>query len=769
MIDPVNPDYASTPASPKRPRFGYTPADPCAAPCVSIVTPFYNPGPVFHETARSVLQQSLQQWEWLVVNDASTDPESLSILDGYRDSDSRIRVLDHGINGGPGAARNTGFQAAKAPYVVQLDCDNLLEPTAVEKWLWFLESYPEFSFIKGYSVGFGAYQYLWSKGFRDGDVFLEENVVDATSAIRTAVHRAVGGYDETIREGLEDWDFWLHCASLGYWGGTLPEYLDWYRRRPAHSDRWATWDHSKRQRTFLEGLRQRYPKLWNRGFPEINIRQPSSRDTLPDALPWTNRLKKDRPRLLLVVPWLTFGGADKFNLDLLRQLTRRGWEVTVATTLRGDHPWLPHFAHYTPDIFILHHFLRLVDYPRFLHYLITSRQVDAILISHSELGYLLLPYLRAHFPGVPLVDFCHIEVDEWKNGGYPRMAVDYQELLDLNIVSSEHLKKWMVQHGGDPQRISVCYTNIDPDMWQPDPERRVRVREELDLGNALPVVLYAGRIWAQKQPRVLAHTMRQLCQQPHPFVALVAGDGPDLGWLRSFVRRHGLQSRVHLLGAVSNQRIRDLMAAADIFFLPSQWEGIALSIYEAMACGLAVVGADVGGQRELVTPECGVLLPRSDEQTEARHYAEALADLLRDPTRCREMGQAGRRRVNDHFRLEQMDERMDSLFTEAARLHAVQPRPVPSQSLGRTCAAQAVEYIRLSDVASGLWQERERDTEPGGINSGSVDQRHWRTSAYFAIRRLLLPYYNAALNRDMKWLFSLKERLKEMLLHRGQS
>ncbi len=93
-------------------------------------------------------------------------------------------------------------------------------------------------------------------------------------------------------------------------------------------------------------------------------------DTVPDELPCQNRLRKDKPRLLMIVPWLTTGGADKFNLDLLQQLAGQGWDVTIATTLKGDQSWLPLFARHTPDIFILQHFLRLVDYPRFLRYLI---------------------------------------------------------------------------------------------------------------------------------------------------------------------------------------------------------------------------------------------------------------------------------------------------------------------------------------------------------------------------------------------------------------
>ena len=231
MIDPRAPDFTNTPASPRRPRFGYALTDIDAPPEVTIVTPFYNTGPVFHETASSVLQQSFQQWEWLIINDGSTDAEALLVLEAYRDKDPRIRVIDHSANRGLSASRNTGFGAARSTYVVQLDSDDLLEPTAVEKWYWFLGSYPEFAFCKGYSLGFGAQEYLWKSGFHDGTAFLDKNRVDATSIIRKQVHRVTGGYDEANRAGLEDWDFWLRCASLGYWGGTIPEYLNWYRRR----------------------------------------------------------------------------------------------------------------------------------------------------------------------------------------------------------------------------------------------------------------------------------------------------------------------------------------------------------------------------------------------------------------------------------------------------------------------------------------------------------------------------------------------------------
>jgi glycosyltransferase involved in cell wall biosynthesis len=465
----------------------------------------------------------------------------------------------------------------------------------------------------------------------------------------------------------------------------------------------------------------------------------------------------------MVVDWLTMGGSGKFNLDLLRQLTERGWEVTIATTLSGDHSWAPLFGRYTPDIFILHHFLRLVDYPRFLRYLIQSRQVDAVLISHSELGYLLLPYLRAHFSKVTFVDFCHIEEEHWKNGGYPRLAVEYQESLDLNFVTSEHLKGWMVQRGADTERIRVRYINIDSNKWRSDPGLRSAVRPELGLDDVVPVILYAGRICLQKQPRVFARTMLQLRQQGSSFVALVAGDGPDMEWLRSFIKEHKLSDQIRLLGMVSIERMKQLMSASDIFFLPSQWEGIALSVYEAMACGLPVVGADVGGQRELVAPECGVLIRRSDENTEAQRYVQGLGDLLRDPQCRRAMGQAGRARVSAHFRLEEMGERMVALLEEARDLRSTNPRPQPSLGLARACAAQAVEYIRLYYLADRLWNERYSSSQMGGDHN----RMSWRVRVYLALDRWHKPFYRMFVRRGWPWPYSLTSKIKQVLLRAG--
>jgi glycosyltransferase involved in cell wall biosynthesis len=762
MLDPTAPDFSNTPISPLRPKYCYAPDNFYASPAVSIISPFYNTGPIFRETAQSVLKQSFQQWEWIIVNDDSTDEDSLAILAEYRDRDPRIRIIDQPSNLGPGAARNTAVAAARAEYIVNIDSDDLLEPTAIEKWIWFLTSYPEYAFVKGYSVGFGAQQYLWRNGFHSESAFLETNQTNPNGAIRKSVFQTVGGYDASVRAGFEDWDLWLRSASLKYWGSTIPEFLDWYRRRPNHNDRWADWDTGQRQITFQHSLRQKYAKLWDEGFPHVSPRPHLPCDILPSEMPFANLLVKARPRILLLLPWLTMGGSDKFNLDLIEQLvTRFDYEVSVATTQNGDVSWMPGFEGFTPDVFVLSNFLRLVDYPRFLRYLIQSRQIDTVLISHSYLGYLLLPYLRAYCPNVTFMDYLHIEEEYWKNGGYPRASLNQAHQIDLTVVSSEHLKRWMLHRGAIQTRVEVCTTNVNVDEWKPSQARREELRQTMNIDPATPVVLYAGRLVDQKQPKVFAEVMRDLAGQAHKFTALVAGDGPDRTWLENFLKTNGL-AQVHLLGSVSNKQMHELMIISDIFFLPSQHEGISLAIYEAMSMGLVPVCADVGGQSELVTPECGFLIRH--DATEQHAYVEALISLLQNTGMRQKMGQAARQRVCGHFRLEQMGDQMIELIRRANEAACNAARPNVPQEIGDEIATQVIEQTRLEQLADSLWIERQNILQRG-LTKDTLQPYFWAWTAQ-RLKRTVRPIYYWLVRHGMTWLVPMRERLRGKVLGR---
>lgn len=700
MIDIENPDFANLPCSESRPQFPYRPAEARPEVVVSVITPYYNTDEVFLETARSLFNQSFQEWEWVIVNDGSTDTSSLERLAAVEKSDPRVKVIDQ-PNSGPSAARNAAFRNSSGRFICLLDSDDLLEPAFIEKCVWFLESQPAFGFCNSWSVNFGSEEFLWTTGFERGKDHLKANSGPPLSVIRRAAFEAAGGFDPSIRFGHEDWDFWLALAKAGYWGYTLPEYLEWYRKRKDsrfHQVMSAASTHDD----FEAFIAKKYAGL-DATFPCPQLRQPQPYETVKTGLPFGNRLAKsdnDR-RILFIVPWMVTGGADKVNLDWIEGLIKSGYQVSICATLNARHSWLHNFARLTPDVFILPNFLCLADFPRFLVYLIRSRQIDTVLVTGSTIGYHLLPYLRTNCPGVTFVDLCHVEEPHWLNGGHPRFGVGYQDMLDLNIVTTGHLRDTMISRGGDPARIEVCHSGVDLKLLEEVAERRQHARTTLDLLDDRPVIVYAGRICEQKRPRLFADILREIARRGISFRALVVGDGELRPLLEKLIRQYSLQPSVRMLGTVDHRRWLEILSAAEIFLLPSQYEGISVALLEAMGMKVVPVIAAVGGQSEVMTSDCGFLVPHGPE--EINEYADAISFLINHPERRAAMARAGHARIQRDFDREQTLRRLLSILDYARSLARTHPRQPVTAGLARELAALAVEYARLNGFADSLW------------------------------------------------------------------
>jgi glycosyltransferase involved in cell wall biosynthesis len=183
----------------------------------------------------------------------------------------------------------------------------------------------------------------------------------------------------------------------------------------------------------------------------------------------------------------------------------------------------------------------------------------------------------------------------------------------------------------------------DPARFRPDRAVRRRVRAALGVADRQVAVLAVSRlVWHKGYPELAA----ALPQVPDA-VLLVAGErldsdrGPDM---EALLRQSGLGDRLRLLGYRTD--ISDLMAAADLFVLPSRFEGLPMSVIEAMLCGLPVVAADVRGPAEQVVPEVtGLLVPPGDTPA----LAAALRRLAADAALRERMGAAGRQRAVERY------------------------------------------------------------------------------------------------------------------------
>lgn len=748
MINYLEPDFADLPGRRALPRNYQRSATPREHVDVSIITPYYNTEEFFVETFVSLQAQSLQNWEWVIVDDGSTDPESVKRLADIAAKDGRIKVFRQ-ANAGPGAARNTAFHNSTGRYLCLLDSDDMIEPTYLEKCTWFLDSNPEFAFCNSCSVVFGEQEYLWTTGFERGKAHLQANSGPPISVIRRAAYADCGGFDASIRFGHEDWDFWLAMAKAGHWGYTIREFLQWYRKRG--SGRFEQIMRSGNTNDEFERMLHRKYDGLDKHFPEPCRRYPQPYENIETHSLVTNPLLGNQTgrRIMFIVPWMVTGGADRVNLDLIEGLVCRGHDITVCATLSTDHRWEHQFSRLTPDVFVLPNILHASDYPRFLTYLIQSRQIDTVVITGSTIGYHFLPYLRAVSPGVAFVDMCHVEEPHWLNGGHPRFGVGYQDALDLNIVTTRHLSAWMQCRGADIERIRVMHTGIRSSQTKPPNETRNLLRAELDIPADMPVIVFAGRICEQKRPAVLAEILRAARDHGLIFRAVIVGDGEQRGRLEALLNQYHLTANVRMLGSVAHQKWLDILAASDILLMPSQYEGISIALLEAMAAGVVPVVARVGGQEEIVTQDAGVLIPHSEN--EIQQYLDALDRLVSDPARLRSMSSQCKALIASKLSWEGMIDNFQAILDEAHRLRLGRPRFSISPGLGRELASLSLEYKRLSEAVDWL----------GGLKTAPM--KHDESSASAQAESLAIVRFAVLLSQTRLFRAITRNRLVKLI------
>ncbi|HZS36044.1 MAG TPA: glycosyltransferase [Polyangia bacterium] len=219
---------------------------------VSIITPCYNDGRFLDEAVRSVEAQTFADWELLIVDDGSTDPETQRILQDWNRPKTRLLRVPHG---GVTAARNFAIQEAAGEYLTFFDCDDRLHPQFLEKTVGRLEAEPRLAFVSFYVHLHGDEAWDWKPERCDLVTLLGDCSVATAAVVRRAAVLEVGGFDRAMELGHEDWDLWLSLVERGHPGAIIPEILFHYRRRPRSRSTIA--DHGA---TYLELFRDRVRK-----------------------------------------------------------------------------------------------------------------------------------------------------------------------------------------------------------------------------------------------------------------------------------------------------------------------------------------------------------------------------------------------------------------------------------------------------------------------------------------------------------------------------
>lgn len=204
----------------------------------------------------------------------------------------------------------------------------------------------------------------------------------------------------------------------------------------------------------------------------------------------------------------------------------------------------------------------------------------------------------------------------------------------------------------------------------PDPALRVILTEGADR----PIVLTLARLVGRKG----LNTLVDAAALVPAALFVVAGEGEDRSLLESRIRQLGLEERVRILG--QRDDIPALLASCDLFVLPSLFEGLPLSILEAMAAGKPVIATAVPGTREAVKEgETGLLFPPGD----APALAHAITSVLADQALAARLGRAGQVRVRQEFSAEMMTRQVEAVYGEVLRsapAMATAPNAAPGRS-----------------------------------------------------------------------------------------
>ncbi|WP_156562142.1 glycosyltransferase [Clostridium paraputrificum] len=207
---------------------------------VEAVVTSFNQGSMILEAVHSLCCQTTPPARIIIVDDGSTDENSINILNNIKsDSDISIPVtVIQQPNGGVSAARNTGIRRAQAPMVLVLDGDDRLEPSYIEQVSHLLCDNPSMVAASSWMHTFGVLDATVCPTGGSIVTFLARNCCPATHILRREVWEKCGGYDESMRFGFEDWDFFLSMLETipDTHIGIVPQPLIDYRTAPASSN-----------------------------------------------------------------------------------------------------------------------------------------------------------------------------------------------------------------------------------------------------------------------------------------------------------------------------------------------------------------------------------------------------------------------------------------------------------------------------------------------------------------------------------------------------
>ncbi len=209
----------------------------------------------------------------------------------------------------------------------------------------------------------------------------------------------------------------------------------------------------------------------------------------------------------------------------------------------------------------------------------------------------------------------------------------------------------------DPQKTITMYNGIDLSRFHQPPANNIR--EEFNIAPDAPLLLTVAVLREQKGIQYMIEAMQKIITTALAAKYLIVGDGSYADQLHQAVQQHGLTDHVIFTGA--RQDIPQILAASDIFILPTLLDALPTVLIEAMAASTPIVASSVGGVPELVeNGRNGLLIPPAEPDA----LAQSCLQLLQNPEEARAMGRAGKKIAAQKFDIHKQVKKLGDVYLE---------------------------------------------------------------------------------------------------------
>lgn len=373
-------------------------------------------------------------------------------------------------------------------------------------------------------------------------------------------------------------------------------------------------------------------------------------------------------KILFGINKLLVGGAERLVLMELQHIDRTRFSPYLVTLLLSSEPNLNQHAAFLGDRWVTFSFSGFRDVRSFwkLYRFLRRERFDVVVANLFFTGIVLRT--AAFLARVPVILMTEVNTSTEEDERNVRLQKLLARVTSRFLAVSKEVLKVRARRLGIPARKFVlCYSSVDIHAVRQSisSEARARARATYHVGEHDVVIVTAGRLTEQKGHKYLIDAVRLIrSRQPRVSIkVIIFGEGAKRAELAEQIQRLDMTEIILLPGAAD---LPTILSVADVFVMPSLWEGLSVALIEAAVAGLPIVATEVSGTRKVVSHGVtGYVVPTCDSEA----LADKLQMLASDPGLRQQFSEATHQQYLERFSIEHRLAVLERVINESLNKH----------------------------------------------------------------------------------------------------